>query len=276
LARLLGQKLTEKWGQQVIVDNRPGGNTIIGAELAAKSAPDGHTLLQTIDFTLTMNQALYATLPYDPVKSFAPVSLLTMQSLQLSVNPKFPAKSLKELVEYAKANPGKINYGTGAITSQIAGELFKSVAGVEMTNIPFKGAALVLQPLLSGEIDMAISDIPTLAPHIKAGRLRGLATTGPIRAQALPDLPTIAESGYPGFEVRYWFGLVAPAATPKYIIDKLNAEVSIILGLSEIRERLAGAGLEPSPGTVEQFAALIKADADKWSKVIRAAKIRLD
>ena len=123
---------------------------------------------------------------------------------------------------------------------------------------------------------MAISDIPTLAPHIKAGRLRGLATTGPIRAQALPDLPTVAESGYPGFEVRYWFGLVAPAATPKYIIDKLNAEVKIILGLSEIRERLAGAGLEPNPGTAEQFAALIKADADKWSKVIRAAKIRLD
>jgi len=150
LARLLGQKLSEKWGQQVIIDNRPGGNTIIGAELAAKSAPDGHTLLQTIDFTLTMNQALYATLPYDPVKSFAPVSLLTMQSLQLSVNPKFPAKSLKELVEYAKANPGKINYGTGAITSQIAGELFKSVAGVEMTNIPFKGAALVSSAALVG------------------------------------------------------------------------------------------------------------------------------
>ena len=276
LARLYGQKLTEKWGQPVLIDNRPGANGVIGAQLVAKSPPDGYTLLQSVDFALTMNQALYTALPYDPFNSFTPVSLLTTQALQFSANLKFPAKSLKDVVEYAKANPGKVNVGYAIVTGLVVLELFKSMAGIEMTNVPYKGASAVIPALLAGDIDIDVSDIPTHAPHIKAGRLRGLATTGPSRSTALPDLPTVAEAGYPGLEVRYWYGLVAPANTPKVIVDKLNAEVNAILRLPEIQERLTALGMDPDASTPEQFATLIKADSERWSKVIRAAKIHLD
>jgi tripartite-type tricarboxylate transporter receptor subunit TctC len=276
VARLYGQKLTEKWGQPVIIENRPGGNGVIAAELAAKSAPDGYTLFQTIDFVLTMNQAMYAHLLYDPVKSFAPVSLLTTQVSQISTNPKFPAKSLKDVVEYAKANPGKINFGYSVINGLVLLEQFKAMAGIEVTNVPYKGASAIIPALLAGDIDMDVSEIPTHAPHIKAGRMRGLATTGPSRSATLPDVPTVAEAGYPGLDGTFWFGLVAPAGTPKAIVDKLNAELNTILRLPEIRERLAASGMDSAPSTPEQFAALIKADSEKWSKVIRAAKIHLD
>ncbi len=217
LARLYGQKLAEKWGQPVLIDNRPGANGL-----------------------------------------------------------KFPANSLKDVVEYAKANPGKVNVGYAIVTGLVVLELFKSMAGIEMTNVPYKGASAVIPALLAGDIDIDLSDIPTHAPHIRAGRLRGLATTGPSRSIALPDLPTVAEAGYPGLEVRYWYGLVAPADTPKVIVDKLNAEVNAILRLPEIQERLTASGMDPAASTPEQFATLIKADGERWSKVIRAANIHLD
>lgn len=276
LARLYGRKLTEKWGQPVLIENRPGANGVLAADVAAKAAPDGYTLYQPVDFALTMNPSLYGSLPYDPVKSFAPVSLLTMQELQICAHPKFPAKSLKEVVEYARAHPGKINFGWAIITGLVALELFKSSAGIQVMNVPYKGAAAIVPALLAGDIDLDISDIPTHAPHIRAGRLRGLATTGPKRSAALPDLPTVAESGYPDMELRYWYGLVAPAGTPRAIVEKVNAEINAVLRLPEIRERLVPAGMEPSPGTPEEFATLIKADGERWSKVIRAANIKVD
>lgn len=233
LARLYGRKLTEKWGQPVLIENRPGANGVLAADVAAKAAPDGYTLYQPVDFALTMNPSLYGSLPYDPVKSFTPVSLLTMQELQICAHPKFPAKSLKEVVEYARAHPGKINFGWAIITGLVALELFKSSAGIQVMNVPYKGAAAIVPALLAGDIDLDISDIPTHAPHIRAGRLRGLATTGPKRSAALPDLPTVAESGYPDMELRYWYGLVAPAGTPRAIVEKVNAEINAVLRLPD-------------------------------------------
>ena len=276
LARTLGQKLSERLGQPVYVENRPGGNTFIGAELVAKSPPDGYTLLVPIDATLTMNAALYSKLPYDPVKSFAPVSILTRQSLLLSVHPKLAMKSVKQLVEYAKANPGKLNYGTGAITGQVAAELFKFTAGIDIVAVRYKGAAPAIQALLAGDIDMVLADIASAIPHVREGRLHGVATTGPQRAQALPDLPTVAEQGYPDYEVRYWFGLVAPSETPRSIINKLNAEVRTSLNVPEVKNRLATFGLEANPTTPEEFAAVIKSDIERWAKVLSTLAIHLE
>jgi tripartite-type tricarboxylate transporter receptor subunit TctC len=275
LGRIAGQKLAERLGQSVIIDNRPGGNTLIGAELVARSAADGYTLLLPIDSTLTMNQALYAKLPYDPVKSFAPISLLTRQSLLVSAHPKLGIKSLKELIAYAKANPGKINYATGAITSQVAGELLKTVAGINIVNVLYKGGAPAFQALLAGDVEMAITDTLIAIPHLKEGRVYGLATTGSQRAQALPELPTVAEQGYADYEVRYWFGLVAPARTPRPVIEKLNNETRAVLGLADVKTRLAAAGLEVNPTTPEEFAEIVKTESDRWAKVIRAAGIQL-
>ena len=276
VARIVGQNLAEQWSQAFVVENKPGADALIAAEFVAKSAPDGYVLLVTIDSTLTINPTLYPKLPYDPVKSFAPISTLTRQPFLISVNAGFPAKSLRELVDYAKAHPGKVNYGAGAITPQVAGELFKRTTGTQMVLIRFKGAAPNIQALLSGTIDVAFTDIGTALPHIRQGRLRPIATTGLQRANSLPDVPTVAEEGYAGFEVGFWNGIVAPAGTPQTIIGKLSRGIRVALEAPDTVAKLAALGLEVSSSSPEELSALITADTQKWRSVIAAAGLQLD
>lgn len=276
LARLLGQKLTERWGQTVLIDNRAGGNTVIGAQGAATAPADGYTLFMPIDFTLTMNQALYSKLPYDPRKDFTPITLLTEQSLLISIHPKLPVRSLKEFIAYAKANPGKISYGTGAFISQVAGEILKRETGIDMVNVSFRGSIPTLQALAAGDVQMTISDLLPYFPYLKDGRVIGLATTGKTRAQSLPDLPTVAELGYPNYGVRSWFGLVAPAGTPAAVTRKINEDVRAVLADRAIRERLEALGLETVTGTERQFLNVIEKDTTVYTKAIKDAGIRVE
>jgi tripartite-type tricarboxylate transporter receptor subunit TctC len=276
LGRILGKKLGERWKQQVIIDNRPGGNTIIGADLAAKSPPDGYTLLLAIDSTLTMNQTLYRKLPYDPVKDFAPIVQAVTLPLALVVNQKIPATSLKDVIVAAKANPGSLNYGAGTITTQLAGELFKSMAGVNVVYVPYKGSAPTVQGLLGGEIEMIFDGIATALPHIKSGKLRPIAVTADKRSPLMPEVPTMEEAGLSGYKVDIWLGLVAPRGTPAPILTKLNAEVNRILAEPEVKETLGALGMEPAGGTQDRFKEVLKSDTTKWTKIINEAGIRLD
>ncbi len=275
LARLLGQKLSERWGQSIVVENRPGANTLIGAELVAHAAPDGYTWFMPIDSTFTMNPALYPKLPYD-LKDFAPVTILTQQSLLIAANPRLPAKTLKDVVQYAKANPGKVNYATGAITSQITGEVLKQMAGIDIVNVRYAGSAPTHQAVLAGNVELAIGDIGPYIPDLKAGKLNAIATTGGRRAQALPDVPTIAEQGYPEFEQRFWYGLMVTAGTPPAVVEKIRRDVTEVLKLPEVSQRAATFALEVSPNTPEEFLALIRSQRDRWTKVIKSAGIKIE
>jgi tripartite-type tricarboxylate transporter receptor subunit TctC len=274
LARLMAQSMSDSMGKSIVTENRPGGATIIAADLTAKSPPDGYTLLMAVDSTLTMNQSLYSKLPYDPVKDFAPVTLLAEQPLLLSANPNAPFKSVKELVDYAKANPGTVNIGIGALVSRVAAELLKLMTGADMTIIPYSGSAPSRQALLAGDVQAAFSDVASPAPFIKEGRMRALATTGPKRA--LRDVPTVAEAGLPGYEVKSWYALVAPAGTPPPIIERLNAEVTKALQSASLKNRLGDLGLELAPGSPEQLANLIQTDTVKWGKLIKATGMKVD
>jgi len=277
LARLLGQKLTERWGQQVIVDNRPGANGNIGAAAAAKSPPDGYTLLIGGIGPNAINASLYA-LSFDPVKDFAPVMLVATYQNILVVDPSLPAKSVKELIALAKSKPGKINYasaGNGS-TQHLSGELFKTMAGVDLVHIPYKGSAPGMTALLGGEVSLMFNSTPTTLPHVKTGKLRGLAVTGGKRSPEAPELPTVAEAGVPGFEVTGWYGVLAPAATPKEIVVKLNSELAKILQLPDIKERLKELGVEAGGGTPEQFGDFIKKEIAKWAKVVKESGARPD
>jgi tripartite-type tricarboxylate transporter receptor subunit TctC len=277
LSRIIGQKMAENWGQQVLVDNRPGANTIIGAEAVAKAAPDGHTLLMAIDSTLVMNQSLYSKLPYDPIKDFAPVTLTVWSHLILVTDASTGPKSVAELVQMARANPGKVNFGAGTITTQLAGEMFKKAAGLDMVFVPYKGSPGTVQGLLSGDVKFIVDGVTSSVPHIKSGRFRVLATTGSRPIAALPGLPMLAaEAGLPGFDVVIWQGLVAPAGTPSDIIAKLNQEILRIYALPDVRERIAAAGLDPVTSTPPEFTAFIRSESERWGKAIKEAGIRLD
>jgi len=277
LSRIIGQKMAENWGQQVLVDNRPGANTIIGAEAVAKAAPDGHTLLMAIDSTLVMNQSLFSKLPYDPIKDFAPVTLTVWSHLILVTDAGSGPKSVAELVQMAKANPGKVNFGAGTITTQLAGEMFKKAAGLDMVFVPYKGSPGTVQGLLSGDVKFIVDGVTSSVPHIKSGRFRVLATTGSRSIAALPGLPTLAaEAGLPGFDVVIWQGLVAPAGTASDIIAKLNQEILRIYALPDAREKIAAAGLDPVTSTPAEFTAFIRAESERWGKAIKEAGIRLD
>ena len=276
VARLLAQKLGESFAQPVVVDNRPGGNLFIGAEAVAKALPDGHTLLFTLDIVFTMNPFLFSKLPYDPEKDFTPVSLVTTQSMWFVANPKLPARTMPELVAYAKANPKKINYGSGAIVGQLTGELFRMLTGAEMTYVPFKGSAAALQALLAGDIDLAVADITPFSPHIASGKLRGLGQTGRKRFESVPAVQTMVEQGLKDFEVLGWFGLYAPAGTPPATVARLNAELTRLLALPDVRDRILAFGLEPASSTPEALAARAREDAAKWNKVIKASGVKLD
>jgi tripartite-type tricarboxylate transporter receptor subunit TctC len=278
VARLLGKRLADGLGQPVVVDNRPGAGGVVGAELAAKSPADGYTLFLGGVGSHAINPNLIDKLPYDPIRDFAPVALLAQAPLVLVVHPSVPARSLAELVAYARKNPGKLNFasnGNGS-SSQLAAVMFASMAGIEMVHVPYKGLSPALADLLSGQVQLMFSSVVAILPHIKAGKLRGLAVTGAKRLALLPEAPTIAESGFPGYEASSWYGILAPAGTPREIVTKLNAELARALEQPEVRASLLAEGAEPIGGSPEAFAAHIRAEKERLGKAIRDAKIRLE
>jgi tripartite-type tricarboxylate transporter receptor subunit TctC len=278
VARLVGKRLADSLGQPVVIDNRPGAGGVVGAELAAKAAPDGYTLFLGGVGSHAINPNLHDKLPYDPIRDFAPVELLAQAPLILVVHPSVPARNIAEFVAYARANPGRLNYasnGNGS-SSQLAAVMFDSMAGVDMVHVPYKGLSPALADLLSGQVQLMFSSVVAILPHIRAGRLRGLAVTGARRLPSMPELPTIAESGFPGYEASSWYGILAPAGTPREIVAKLNAELSKALEQPEVRSSLLAEGAEPAGGSPERFAAHIRSEKERLGKIIRDAKIRLE
>ena len=278
IARAVAQKLGETLGQSIVVDNRPGAGGNVGTELVAKAAPDGYTLEMGTVGTHAINASLYAKMPYDNVKDFAPIILVAGVPNVLEVTPSLPVNSVQELIAYAKANPGKLNFASSGNGTSIhlSGELFKVMAGVQMTHVPYKGSAPALQDLIGGNVQLMFDNLPPSLPQIKSGKLRAIAVTSAARAPALPDVPTIAESGLPGFEASSWFGLLAPAGTPPAIIAKINAEVATWLASPEGREKLAAIGANAAGGSPEDFARHIQAETAKWAKVVKESGAKVD
>src|ERR671935_2681152 len=275
MARLVGQHLGAGLGQPVVIENRPGAGGIAGTDIAAKAAPDGYTVLMT-NVSLPTNAFLYSKLPYDPQKDFVPVTLVATAPLMLVVHPSVAAKSVQELVALAKANPGKLPFGSGGIgsTPHLSVELFKSAAGFDAVHVPYKGGAPALNDLMGGQLSFMIENMPGTMPFVKQGKLRALAITSAQRSPLEPSLPTMAESGVPGYEVLGWQGLFAVAGTPPEIVARLQAEVGKTLKLPEERERLAALGAEPVGSTPAEFGAFVRAEHTRWSKVIREKGIR--
>jgi tripartite-type tricarboxylate transporter receptor subunit TctC len=279
MARAIGHKLTEAWSQPVVVDNRAGAGGNIGADLVAKSPADGYTLLMGAVATHAINPTLYAKVPYDALKDFAPVALVAQVPNILVVNPSVPARSVRDLIELLRARPGYLNFGSGSTgsTGHLAGELFNTMAGVKMVHIPYKGGAPAMADLLSGQVQLMFDNLANALPHVKAGRLRALAVTTLARAPAMPELPTLAESGLPGFDLSTWFGVMAPAGTTTEIVVKLNAEIVRALNAKDMRERLEKMGAEPpANNTPERFAAFIRAEAAKYAKVVRDSGAKVE
>lgn len=276
LARIVGQQLSPVLGQQVIVDNRPGANGIIGTDLAGKAAPDGYTLLMGNLGPLAINVSLYHELPYHPVRSFAPVTMVAVAPQILVAHPSLPTRSVRELVQFAKANPGQLVYGSPGTGSgaHLSMELLKTMTAINIMHIPYKGATPALADLLGGQTSLVLSSIVPAQPFVRTGKLRGLAVTSRKRTPALPGIPTMIESGLPDFEAMAWFGVLAPAGTSRSIVSRLNSEIARILQKPEIKDQLAGFGSEPGGGTPEEFAAYIKTEIDKWGKVIKDAGIK--
>lgn len=277
-ARVIGQKFTESFGQQMIIDNRGGGGGNISMELAARAAPDGHTLIMTGAGPTTINVSLYSKIPFDPVRDFAPVALVASTVYALVVHPSVEAKSVKDLVALAKSRPGKLTFATAGIGAppHLATELLKMMTATDMVHVPYKGTGPAISDLIGGQITFMFADALAAAPQIKAGKLRGLAVSSPRRFALVPDLPTVAESGVPGFSAVGWTGLLAPAGTPQPIVRKLNSEVVRVLPLPEVKDKLAGDGSEFGKNTPEEFSVFIKQEIAKWAKVVKASGIRLD
>ena len=277
-ARAIAQRLSESLGQQFFVENRPGAASIIGSEAAAKSPNDGYTLFMGSSGSLAVNPGMYAKLPYDPVKDFTPISLTLKVPFFVVVNPSVPAGSVKELVAHLKANPGKVNFGSAGngASNHLSAELFKSVTGVSIVHVPYKGSPPAVTDLLAGQIGMMFETGPLIMPHVKSGRLKVLAVGSAQRSLAAPDLVTVAESGYPGFETVGWAGLLAPAGTPKEIVAKLNAEVVKILSQPEVTGRFVTLGAELLSSSAEDFGAYIKSETAKWGKVIKDSGAKAD
>jgi tripartite-type tricarboxylate transporter receptor subunit TctC len=278
LARAVGQRLSPIIGQQIIIDNRGGAGGQLGAELAAKADPDGYTLFLGSIGNLTFLPVLQARLPYDPVRDFAPVTLLATSAFILVVNPEVPAKSLKEFIALAKANPGKLNYGSAGSGSSLhmTAELFKLETRLDITHVPYKGTSPALIDLLANQVQMMFSTMPTMVPHVKSGKLRALGVSSTTRAEALPEVPTVAEAGVPGFDVLNWQGIVVPKKTPDAIVQKLSRALLTTLKSPEMIKALATQGLDAAGGTPEKFGALIKSEIEKYAKVAKEAKLRLE
>jgi tripartite-type tricarboxylate transporter receptor subunit TctC len=278
LARTVGEKLAIALGQPVIIENKPGAGGGVGAEFTAKAAPDGYTIMGGTISTHAINASLYTKLPYDPVKDFVAITLLARVPNMLVINPSIAANSVKELIVLLKANPGKYSFASsGNGTSQhLSGELFKTMAGVDMQHIPYKGSPPALQDVMGGQVAMTFDNITTAWPLAKAGKLRALAVTTATRSAVAPDVPTLAESGLPGFEVGSWQGVFAPAGTPPDIVRRLNAEIVKILKLPDVAEKLVGLGAEPVGNTTEEFTVMVKAEVVKWADVVKKSGARVD
>jgi tripartite-type tricarboxylate transporter receptor subunit TctC len=276
IARLLGQKLTESWRQSVVVDNRGGGNTIIGSEAMVRAAPDGYTILQ-VTTTHVINPNLLAT-PYDAVKDFAPVGTLVATETLMVVSPSVAANTLQELIALAKAKPGQLNFGSSGsgTTNHLAMELFAMLAGIKLQHVPYKGAGPGVIDLMGGRIQIFTNNALPLTPFVKSGKIRAIAVSGETRLRSLPDVPTFTQAGLPGYEVKSWQGIMAPAKTPKPIVEKLSQELARILQMPDVAETLLTMGADPFVSTSQQFAALIKTDLVRYAKLIKAAHIKLD
>jgi len=275
VARILGQKLSEQLGQQFVVENRAGAGTVIGNDAVAKSAPDGYTLLMGLS-TLAINPSMYAKLPYDALRDFAPISQSVSACNILILHPSVPAKTVVELIALARAKPGSLTFGSAGMGTNphLSGELFKSLARIDMVHVPFKGSGQSIISQLAGEIAANFPSVPTAMPYVKAGRLRGIGVTTLRRVEVLPDVPSIAEAGLPGYEATQWFGLLAPAGTPRPIIDRLYQESSRALRSADMKERMTAEGLEVVGSTPEEFASYIRSETEKWTQVIKAAGIK--
>ena len=278
LARTLAQRLSDALGQQVVVDNRAGGNGNIGTEIVARAAPDGHTIVLGYIANLGIGPSLYAKLPFDPVRDFAPVTLLAVAPNILVAHPSVPVKNVRELVAYAKANPQKVNYASAAVASlgHLAGELLNSSAGIQMQHVPYKGSGQAVIDLLAGQVQIMVSGMSSVMPHIKGGKLRPLAVTGAQRSPATPEVPTIAEAGYPGFEASAWYSVMAPAGTPKPVVSRLNGEILRALKMPEVKDRLENVGFELVGSSPEACGAYIKSEIAKWAKVVKASGVKAE
>ena len=278
IARIFVPKLAEALGQPIVIDNRAGANGNVGTEIVARSAPDGYSLLFNGSGTLAINPSLYPKLPYDALRDFAPISLVVLQPHVLVVHPSVPAKSVKELIALAQAHPGTLNFassGNGSL-AHLGGEMFKTMARVDMIHVPYKGAAPSLVDLVAGQVHIVFSSSPSVMPHVTTKRLRALAVTTAKRVAAMPELPTIVESGLPGFIVTGWYGLLAPAGTPGNVIAKLNSDLVMTFKQPEVRQKLVDLGLEVETSTPQGFGDFMKAEIAKYAKVVRSANIRVD
>jgi tripartite-type tricarboxylate transporter receptor subunit TctC len=277
IARLVGKKMTDAWGQPVVIDNRPGAGGNLGSNLVAKAPPDGYTLLIGSVGPLAVNATLYPNMPYDNLKDFAPICLVAEVPNMLVVHPSVPVHSVQDLVDLARAKPGTLNYGStgNGTTGHLSGELLNEQAKIDLVHIPYRGATAVTD-LLGGQIQLMFATIPSVIQHVRAGSLRAIAVTSSRRSAALPDVPTVAESGYPGFEASSWYGFVAPAGTPDPIIRKLHALIAGIVSTPDINDQLSSQGADPVGNTPEEFAQYMQRETEKWSKVVKASGIRLD
>jgi tripartite-type tricarboxylate transporter receptor subunit TctC len=275
LARVIAAKLTEAWGQQVVVENRAGAGQMIGIELAAKAAPDGYSLLMAAS-TLAINPVMYKKVPYDALRDFAPITQAAALPNILVAHPSLPVKNVKELVALAKARPGQLVYASAGhgTSPHLSFELFLYMTGTKMIHIPYKGTGPGAVDTVAGQVQLMMPNLLTALPHVKSGRLRALGVTSAKRAVSVPDVPTIAQAGVPGYEAIQWYGFLAPAGTPREIVAKLNAEIVKILAAPETREKLSSDGAEPVGSTPEQFAAFIKSETEKWGRVVKAAGIQ--
>jgi tripartite-type tricarboxylate transporter receptor subunit TctC len=277
-ARLIGQKLYEAWKQPVVVENRAGAGGSIGTEMTAKAAPDGYTLLLAAAGQIVINQSLYPKLGYDPIKDLTPVAFFAASPLVLVTHPSVPVKSVKELIAFSRAHPNGLTCGSGGGGSpaHLAAELFWAKTGVKMTHVPYKGVGPSVAAVIAGQIDLTFATLAATLQQVKAHRLRALAVTTSKRSRIVPEIPTVAEAGVPGYEVTTWYGLFGPAALPKEVVNKLNAEVARMLRSADIRERLLNDGADPGTLTLEEFSTMIRADAARWAKIIKDAGVRVD
>ena len=277
VARAIALKLTEQWGQSVVVDNRPGAASMVGTEMLARAVPDGYTL-GFVSMSHTINPSIYKKLPFDPIADFSPVALAATAPNVLVVNPGVGAKSVAELVQIAKARPGKLNFpssGNGGV-SHLSMEMFRYAAGIDIVHVPYRGAGPALTALLANETQLMMATTPVALPQMKAGRLIALATTGLKRSLLAPEIPTVAEAGYPGFEADTWYGMLAPAKVPPALVNQANAAVTKMLTQADFKERLAHEGAQPAGGTPAQFATHIKSEIEKWAKIVRMAKVKIE
>ena len=277
-SRVIGAKLTEAWGQPVLVENRPGGGGNIGSDIVAKSPADGYTMVMGFVGSHAVNPFLIKNMPYDPQRDFVPVAMAIEAEGMLAVHPSTPVRTVADLIALARAQPGKLSYASGGVgtSSHLAGELFKSMTGTDIVHIPYKGNAPAITDLIGGQTQLTFATMPTVIPHVRAGKLRGVAVIGSTRSAAAPELPTIAEAGVPGFSVNNWIGLFAPAGTPAEIVRKVNAEVMRVMRLPEVTRRMEVEGERFTPNSPEEFAQFVRSEVAKWGKVVKDAGLKAD